>query len=57
MWSLIADGLSNARIAGRLRVSENTVKFHVQHLFAKLGVRNRTEAAVRHAAALRRGET
>jgi DNA-binding NarL/FixJ family response regulator len=43
--ALVAEGGTNARIAGRLRVSENTVKFHLQNIFTKLGVTNRTEAA------------
>jgi DNA-binding NarL/FixJ family response regulator len=49
VWSLIAAGLSNGAIAKRLNLSANTVKFHVQHLFSKLGVKNRTEAALRFA--------
>ena len=49
VWALVADGLSNPEIAERLKLSENTVKFHVQHLFEKLGVKNRTEAAVKYA--------
>lgn len=40
----VAEGLTNAQIARRLRVSDNTVKFHLQNLYLKLGVRNRTEA-------------
>jgi DNA-binding NarL/FixJ family response regulator len=42
---LVAEGLTNSQIARRLRVSDNTVKFHLQNLYLKLGVRNRTEAA------------
>jgi NarL family two-component system response regulator LiaR len=49
---LIADGLSNKRIALELGVSEKTVKTHVGHLLAKLGVSDRTQAAV---LAVRRG--
>ena len=49
VWELLAAGLSNQAIAARLRLSENTVKFHLQHLFSKLGVRNRTEAALKYA--------
>jgi len=48
VWALVADGLSNPEIGERLGLSENTVKFHVQHLFEKLGVKNRTEAALRY---------
>lgn len=48
VWALIAEGLTNVEIAARLSLSENTVKFHVQHLYQKLGVKNRTEAALRH---------
>ena len=40
----VSEGLTNAQIARRLRVSDNTVKFHLQNLYMKLGVRNRTEA-------------
>ncbi|MBI4503430.1 MAG: response regulator transcription factor [Gemmatimonadetes bacterium] len=50
VWALVARGLSNRDIARRLTLSDNTVKFHVQHLVHKLGVKNRTEAALRHAA-------
>ncbi len=49
VWALLAEGLTNVQIAARLSLSENTVKFHVQHLYQKLGVKNRTEAALRHA--------
>ena len=49
MWSLVAAGLTNPQIAERLGLSDNTVKFHVQHLFSKLGVKNRTEAALKYA--------
>lgn len=43
--ALVSEGLTNAQIARRLRVSDNTVKFHLQNVYMKLGVRNRTEAA------------
>ena len=43
---LIAQGRSNKRIALELGISEKTVKTHVGHLLAKLGVADRTQAAV-----------
>jgi two-component system, NarL family, response regulator LiaR len=43
---LIGRGFSNKRIARELEVSEKTVKAHVGHVFAKLGVTDRTQAAV-----------
>lgn len=42
---LLADGLANTQIAERLVIQESTVKFHLQNIFRKLGVANRTEAA------------
>jgi DNA-binding NarL/FixJ family response regulator len=50
--TLLADGLPNKAIAGRLGVSDETVKFHLASVFGKLGAANRTDA-VRQA--LRRG--
>ncbi len=44
---LVADGLSNRDIAGRLGISEHTVKFHLASIFGKLGVSTRTEAVQR----------
>jgi non-specific serine/threonine protein kinase len=42
---LVADGVTNQQIAARLIISEATVKRHIDHLFAKLGVSSRTAAA------------
>jgi two-component system nitrate/nitrite response regulator NarL len=44
--NLVAEGLSNKRIALRLGVHEKTIKQHMTHIFAKLGISNRTEAAM-----------
>ncbi|MCU1240801.1 MAG: transcriptional regulator, LuxR family [Candidatus Acidoferrum typicum] len=41
---LIAQGLSNREIAGKLYVSENTVKTHSSRVFDKLGAKRRTQA-------------
>lgn len=49
---LVVEGLSNREIAGGLTISENTVKFHLKNILAKLHARNRTEAV---AYALRTG--
>ena len=46
--TMLADGETNARIAQRLVVSEDTVKTHVKHILRKLGVRNRSQAVSRY---------
>ena len=46
MLALIARGWSNRRIGQELAISEATVRSHVSHVLAKLGVSNRVEAAL-----------
>ena len=43
---LIAEGLFNKEIAYQLSISEKTVKNHVSNIFKKIGVSDRTQAAV-----------
>jgi DNA-binding NarL/FixJ family response regulator len=43
---LLADGITNKQIAAQLGISSETVKEHVQRIFRKLGVSDRTQAAV-----------
>jgi len=42
---LIANGLKNKAIAEELKISENTVKYHLKHILQKLNLKNRAEAA------------
>ena len=45
--TLVAEGLRNDAISGRLQIALSTTKWHMQNIFAKLGVASRTEALVR----------
>jgi DNA-binding NarL/FixJ family response regulator len=50
--SLVANGLSNGEVAGRIGRTEGTVKVHLKNILQKLGANDRTEAVT---TALRRG--
>jgi len=43
---LVAEGLSNKEISGRLTLSDKTVKNHISHILAKLNLSARTQVAV-----------
>jgi DNA-binding NarL/FixJ family response regulator len=43
---LVCDGLTNAEIASKLTVSRETIKSELKRIFRKIGVANRTQAAV-----------
>jgi DNA-binding CsgD family transcriptional regulator len=45
--SLVTGGLANDQIGRRLGISARTVNKHLEHIYAKIGVRNRTEATAR----------
>ena len=53
---LIADGLSNHEIAGRLIITVSTVKWHLNNLFGKLAVHSRTQALAQRPQLARRLE-
>ena len=44
---LVATGRSNRQTAAELYVSVKTVEFHLRHIFAKLGIRSRTDLTAR----------
>jgi DNA-binding NarL/FixJ family response regulator len=46
--ALLAEGLSNKEIGARLRISSATVRTHLMHIYEKLHVRCRTEAAAKY---------
>lgn len=46
--SLVARGLSNREVASELFVSVKTVQYHLTRIYAKLGIRSRSELAARH---------
>ena len=46
MLALVGQGLANKQIARRLGISEKTVKAHLTHIFERVGVQSRTEAAL-----------
>ena len=45
MLRLLAEGLTNRQIAGRLFISQKTVAAHMAHIYGKLDVHSRVEAA------------
>jgi two-component system nitrate/nitrite response regulator NarL len=54
--ALIAQGRRNEQIASELELSANTVKFHIQALYLRLGIRNRVEAANQYAQIIADGD-
>jgi two-component system NarL family response regulator len=44
---LVARGMTNREIGAALELSEDTIKYHLRHIYAKLGANDRTEAALR----------
>lgn len=44
--SMVSLGLTNGKIAAQLQITVHAVKFHLASIYRKLGVTNRTEAAV-----------
>jgi ATP/maltotriose-dependent transcriptional regulator MalT len=52
---MAAQGLTNLQMANRLEVTVHAVKFHLASIYRKLGVSNRTEAAVTYLRVARAG--
>ena len=50
---LISSGMTNREAAEKLQVSDNTIKYHLSHIYTKLGVKNRAELLA--STCLRRG--
>lgn len=48
VMALVAEGLTNAEIAGRLTVTTATAKYHVREVLSRLGVSNRSEAIAQY---------
>lgn len=48
VWKLLSEGHQNKNIAHLLSISEHTVKIHVSHIYMKLKVNNRTQAAIQY---------
>jgi DNA-binding NarL/FixJ family response regulator len=46
VYALLCRGMSNREIAAHLFLSEKTVKVHLRHVYEKLGVKTRTQAAL-----------
>jgi NarL family two-component system response regulator YdfI len=53
---MVSLGLTNVEIARRLEVTEHAIKFHLSSIFRKLGVGNRTGAAMIYMRTLQAGE-
>lgn len=49
IFELLQNGLSNAKISEQIGISVTTTKWHLKNIYSKLGVSNRTEAALRAA--------
>jgi DNA-binding CsgD family transcriptional regulator len=52
---MISSGLTNAEAARRLQLSVHAIKFHLAAIYRRLGVNNRTEAAVMYLRSLPNG--